>query len=66
MSCPYENNPNIKQLPCHWVEHPHNPDLRICDICRSSYNINQINQSPPKWLEPIPWILTGFIILLLL
>jgi hypothetical protein len=44
MSCPYENHTSLKQLPCHWVEHPYNPELRICDICRQSYDVNDIDR----------------------
>jgi hypothetical protein len=62
MSCPYENHTSLKQLPCHWVEHPHNPDLRVCDTCRDYYNINKIEEKSPKWLEFLFWILMGFIL----
>jgi hypothetical protein len=62
MSCPYENNPSLKQLPCNWVEHPQNPDLRVCDTCRNYYNIGKIAQKPPKFLDILPWIFIGFII----
>ena len=62
MSCPYANNTNLKQFPCHWVEHPHNPDLRVCDTCRSYYNINDIDKKSPSLLELLPWVFIGFII----
>ena len=62
MSCPYENNTSLQQLPCHWVEHPHNPDLRVCDTCRDYYNIDKIEQKPQKFLDILPWVVLGFII----
>jgi hypothetical protein len=62
MPCPYENNTSLKQLPCHWVEHPYNPELRICDICRQSYDVNDIDRTYPKWLEFLFWAAIGFIV----
>jgi hypothetical protein len=33
MACPYQDNPNIQQLPCHFIPHPEKPNLYFCNAC---------------------------------
>jgi hypothetical protein len=66
MSCPYEKNSNLKQLPCHWVQHPNNPALRVCDVCRASYNLNEFKAVKISFWNIVVLSLLAFLVIHLL
>jgi len=33
IACPYQNNPNIQQLPCRFIPHPEKPNIYFCNAC---------------------------------
>jgi hypothetical protein len=51
--CPYANNPSLHNLPCHWMNHPHKPNIRLCDVCQRHYDVRNVGNprhEQPQWM----------------
>ena len=58
MTCPFKENHSLRQLPCHWVNHPQDPNVRVCDICRNYYDMRYVNFFSPGSLTFVLILLT--------
>jgi hypothetical protein len=59
--CPYQDNPNLKKLPCSWNPHPQNPNIRICDVCQRYYQVDELIN---PFQGVLSWIVLAIILLL--
>ncbi len=59
--CPYQNNNNLKKLPCSWNPHPQDPNIRICDVCQKYYEVDKLINS---FQGVHSWIVLAIIFLL--
>lgn len=59
--CPYQDNPNLKKLPCSWNPHPQNPNIRICDVCQRYYQVDELVN---PFQGVLSWIVLAMILLL--
>ena len=59
--CPYQDNPNLKKLPCSWNPHPQNSNIRICDVCQRYYQVDELIN---PFQGVLSWIVLAIILLL--
>ena len=50
MTCPFRENHSLRQLPCHWVTHSKNSNIRVCDVCRNHYDMRYVAVCSPGFL----------------
>ncbi len=62
MECPYKNNHSLQKMPCHWISHPDDKYIRICDNCQNHYDLRDFR----KFSEPGLTFIACAIILLII
>lgn len=44
MECPYKNHQSLQKMPCHWISHPEDTNIRICDTCQNHYDLRDFRK----------------------